>query len=182
MMRPEWLRWMYRGRRPNRLARLMNRSGALLARTGMNRMRTLEVRHARTGRPLTLPVVPVPMDGTTYLVSMLGERANWVRHVRAADGRADVAHPVRALAGHGHQGGGAVHGHRDHGQRHRPSGAGVPHLEGPHAVHAGACQRGAAAVHDPREAIGAPSPVHPPERFAPEHPGLLGAATVRIRP
>ncbi|MCC6830551.1 MAG: nitroreductase family deazaflavin-dependent oxidoreductase [Thermoleophilia bacterium] len=79
---------MYRGRRPNRLARLMNRSGALLARTGMNRMRTLEVRHARTGRPLTLPVVPVPMDGTTYLVSMLGERANWVRHVRAADGRA----------------------------------------------------------------------------------------------
>jgi hypothetical protein len=88
MARGDGLRWMYRGRRPNRVARLLNRVGALLARTGTNRMRTLEVWHARTGGRITLPVVPVPMDGGTYLVAMLGERANWVRHVRAAGGRA----------------------------------------------------------------------------------------------
>lgn len=90
MSRHGVLRWMYRGRRPNRVARFLNRVGDLLARTGTNRMRTLEVRHARTGRAVRLPVVPVAMDGTTYLVSMLGERANWVRHVRAAGGRAVI--------------------------------------------------------------------------------------------
>ena len=90
MPRQEWLRWMYRGRRPNGVARFLNRASDLLARTGTNRMRTLEVRPARTGRTIALPVVPVPMDGTTYLVSMLGERANWVRHVRSAGGRAVI--------------------------------------------------------------------------------------------
>ena len=33
-----------------------------------------------------MPVVIADSEGAEYLVSMLGERANWVRNVRAADG------------------------------------------------------------------------------------------------
>lgn len=49
---------------------------------------TLEVRGRRTGRVVTLPVVVIDYGGARYLVSMLGENANWVRNVRAANGRA----------------------------------------------------------------------------------------------
>ncbi len=49
---------------------------------------TLEVRGRRTGRVVSLPVVVADYGGARYLVSMLGENANWVRNVRAANGRA----------------------------------------------------------------------------------------------
>jgi len=48
---------------------------------------TLEVRGRRTGRTVSLPVVVADYGGARYLVSMLGENANWVRNVRAANGR-----------------------------------------------------------------------------------------------
>jgi len=35
------------------------------------------------------------VDGQRYLVSMLGENVNWVRNVRAADGRAVLRHGRR---------------------------------------------------------------------------------------
>ena len=35
------------------------------------------------------------MNGERYLVSMLGENTNWVRNVRAADGKATLRHGVR---------------------------------------------------------------------------------------
>jgi hypothetical protein len=53
-------RWLYRGGRPNRLARMMNRAWAVLSSTGLvmpNRMATLQVLGRNTGRITSLPVV-----------------------------------------------------------------------------------------------------------------------------
>jgi hypothetical protein len=41
---------------------------------------------------VTFPVVIAEVDGGRYLVSMLGERANWVGNVRADRGRAVLRH------------------------------------------------------------------------------------------
>jgi len=85
-------RWMYRSGRPNRLASFLNRIDALTGATGLfrGRMVTLEVRGRRTGRSITVPLVPVAHDGHRYLVAMLGERTNWVANVRAAGGTAVI--------------------------------------------------------------------------------------------
>jgi deazaflavin-dependent oxidoreductase (nitroreductase family) len=89
--------WMYRGGRPNRLARLLNRGWAVAHSAGIwpKRLATLEVPGWRTGRTISLPVVIADHDGERYLVSMLGERADWVRNVRAAGGRAVLRHRGR---------------------------------------------------------------------------------------
>jgi len=55
-------------------------------------MVTLEVPGRRTGRIVHLPLVMVVVDGERYLVSMLGEDVNWVRNVKAADGRVTLRH------------------------------------------------------------------------------------------
>ena len=55
----------------------------------------LEVQGRRSGRPITFPVVIADYDGERYLVSMLGEKANWVHNVRAAGGRAVLRHGLR---------------------------------------------------------------------------------------
>ena len=91
-------RWMYRGGRPHRLARAMNRLSAVQFATGLLAPRnwvTLEVRGRRTGRVISLPVVVADYRGGRYLVAMLGESANWVRNVRAAGGRAVLRHGQR---------------------------------------------------------------------------------------
>lgn len=49
---------------------------------------TVEVAGRRTGRPISFPVVVTEHEGERYLVSMLGDDANWVRNVRAAGGMA----------------------------------------------------------------------------------------------
>jgi hypothetical protein len=54
---------------------------------GPRRAATLEVVGGSSGRLLALPVVIADWHGERYLVAMLGERANWVRNVRAAQGR-----------------------------------------------------------------------------------------------
>ena len=48
---------------------------------------TLEVRGRRSGKPVRLSVSPARLGGKQYLVSLAGER-NWVKNVRAADGKA----------------------------------------------------------------------------------------------
>lgn len=82
--------WMYRSQRPNWIARLMNRTSALVASAGItpNYMETLEVAGRKSGRIHALPVVIAIVDGERYLVSMLGNNVQWVRNVRAAGGRA----------------------------------------------------------------------------------------------
>jgi hypothetical protein len=90
------LRWMYRGGRPNRLARVVNRFGAILHSTGLvSHLVTLEVRGRRTGRVISFPVVVADYQGERYLVAMLGDNTNWVRNVRATGGQAVVRHGRR---------------------------------------------------------------------------------------
>ena len=87
-------RWFYRGGRPNRVARILDRGGAMVCALGVapDYMVTLEVPGRRTGRIVRLPLVMVLVDGKRYLVSMLGEDVNWVCNVRAADGRVTLRH------------------------------------------------------------------------------------------
>ena len=87
-------RWLYRGQRPHAAARLANRLQTRLALMGIGPewLCVLEVPGWRTGRRSRTPVVIADHGGERYLVSMLGERANWVRSVRANDGRAVLRH------------------------------------------------------------------------------------------
>jgi deazaflavin-dependent oxidoreductase (nitroreductase family) len=92
-------RWMYRGKHPNRLARLMNDASARMATAGIGpaQMSTLEVAGRRTGKTVSFPVVVADYQGERYLVSMLGDDTNWVRNVRAAGGRAVLRHGNREV-------------------------------------------------------------------------------------
>jgi hypothetical protein len=91
-------RWLYRGGRPNRLALVMNRISAIHFATGLlarSNWVTLEVPGRRTGRIISFPLVVADYQGERYLVSMLGENANWVRNVHAAGGRVTLLHGRR---------------------------------------------------------------------------------------
>jgi deazaflavin-dependent oxidoreductase (nitroreductase family) len=91
-------RWMYQDGRPNWLARMMNRFSAWQFSAGFlapGNWITLEVAGRRSGRAVSFPLVAVDHDGRRYLVSMLGEQANWVRNVRATAGRAILRHGRR---------------------------------------------------------------------------------------
>jgi deazaflavin-dependent oxidoreductase (nitroreductase family) len=84
-------RWMYRAGRPGTLARVTNRISAIQFSAGVlspSQAMTLEVPGRRTGRLISFPVAVADYQGGRYLVSMLGNDANWVRNVRAAGGRA----------------------------------------------------------------------------------------------
>jgi len=86
----DFTRWLYRGQRPNWIARILNRATAAVASSGVtsNYLVTLEVIGRKSGRTVSLPVVIAVVDGQRYLVSMLGENVHWVHNVRAAGGRA----------------------------------------------------------------------------------------------
>ena len=72
-------RWMYRGDRPHWIARFLNRVDATIASSGVapNYLVTLEVTGRKSGRAVSLPVAIAVVDGQRYLVSMLGENAQW---------------------------------------------------------------------------------------------------------
>ena len=93
----ELRKWLYRGGRPNRVARLADRFTAALSARGVgpNYLVTLEVPGRRSGRTVSLPIVVAEVRGERYLVSMLGEGVNWVRNVRAAGGNATRRHGRR---------------------------------------------------------------------------------------
>jgi deazaflavin-dependent oxidoreductase (nitroreductase family) len=93
-------RWFYRGGRPNRVARALDRGTAALYALGVapNYLVDLEVRGRRSGRTIALPLVMVVVGGERYLVSMLGRNANWVRNVRAAGGDVTIRHGRREEA------------------------------------------------------------------------------------
>ena len=86
----DFKRWLYRGQRPNWIARILNRVWAAVASSGVasNYLETLEVIGRKSGRTFSLPVAIAVVDGQRYLVSMLGENVSWVQNVRAAGGRA----------------------------------------------------------------------------------------------
>ena len=90
MTQGNFTRWLYRGQRPNWIARILNRIGAIVASWGVtpNYLVTLEVTGRKSGRTVSQPMVVAVVNGQRYLVSMLGENVHWVRNVRAAGGRA----------------------------------------------------------------------------------------------
>lgn len=97
MARGDFHRWLYRGQRPNRLARILNRAWAAAGSSGVasDCLVTLEVTGRKSRRVISVPLVMAIVDGQRYLVSMLGENVAWVRNARAAGGRAVLRHGVR---------------------------------------------------------------------------------------
>jgi len=89
-------RWYYRNGHPNAVAKFLNRISAVLHATGIapNYMVTLEVVGRKSGKTISFPLVMTVIDGERYLVSMLGEQANWVQNLKAAGGRATLRHGV----------------------------------------------------------------------------------------
>src|SRR5512138_1579194 len=87
-------RWMYRGGRPNQLTKIINKGWAFIHSLGFfpNYMVTLEVVGRQSGKTIRFPLAMTVMNGERYLVSMLGANANWVRNVRAANGKAKLVH------------------------------------------------------------------------------------------
>jgi hypothetical protein len=91
------LRAMYAGGRGNTTARRFARLWAAVFGLGLvpRRWITLEVPGRRTGRRTSFPLGMTDWQGRWYLVPMLGGDCNWVRNVRAADGRAVIRHRRR---------------------------------------------------------------------------------------
>ena len=86
--------WLYRGGRPNALARLLNRGWATVYACGItpDYLVTLEVAGRRSGRTISFPLVMAVLEGERYLVSMLGADVAWVRNVKAAAGHTVLRH------------------------------------------------------------------------------------------
>lgn len=89
--------WLYRGGKPNYLARILNAGWAFIHALGIapNYLVTLEVIGRRSGRPIRFPLVMVAVAGERYFVSMLGAHTNWVRNIHAAAGNAILLHGRR---------------------------------------------------------------------------------------
>lgn len=93
---PWWMprRWyralLYPAGRPNALSRRLNSASSWMSARGIGPsfMMSLETRGRRTGRTLRVPVVIAEIGADRYLVSMLGEKVDWVRNARAAGGAA----------------------------------------------------------------------------------------------
>ena len=87
-------RAMYPGGRADTTARRLARLWALAFSLGLlpRRWVTLEVAGRRSGRMRQFPLGMADLNGQWYLVSMLGERSNWVQNVRAAGGAATIRH------------------------------------------------------------------------------------------
>jgi len=90
-----WYRALfYPGGRPNALARRINSAQARLTARGVlpALMAALETRGRRSGKPCLVQLVVAQVGTERYLVSMLGENADWVRNVRASAGAAVLRH------------------------------------------------------------------------------------------
>lgn len=85
---------LYAGGRPGLLTKALNKFWAKLHSWGIapNYLVTLEIVGRKSGKVITFPLVMLVFEGERYLVAMLGERANWVRNLRAVNGRATLRH------------------------------------------------------------------------------------------
>ncbi len=99
MTQSNFARWLYRGKRPNRLAMVINNFWSAVSALGVfpNLMVSLEVTGRKSGRTIALPVVLAVVEKEQYLVSMLGENVQWVQNVRAAGGKAVLRSGKRQL-------------------------------------------------------------------------------------
>lgn len=86
------MRLFYRGWRPTLVGRWVNRAWALWCGLGLppHVQLTLQVPGRQSGRLRSNVLVVARYDGRRYLVSMLGDRSEWVLNVRANGGRAFI--------------------------------------------------------------------------------------------
>jgi hypothetical protein len=91
--------WLYNGGKPNNLAKIINRGWAFLHSLGIfpDRFVTLEVAGRKSGKIIRFPLAMTVLNGERYLVSMLGENANWVQNVRSANGKARLVHGISEI-------------------------------------------------------------------------------------
>ncbi|HEX9075778.1 MAG TPA: nitroreductase family deazaflavin-dependent oxidoreductase [Anaerolineae bacterium] len=89
-------RWLYRGGRPNIVAKILNWGWAIIHSLGIfpNYLVTLQVVGRQSGKMTSFPLAMTVMNGERYLVSMLGAETNWVRNVKAAGGKARLRHGI----------------------------------------------------------------------------------------
>jgi deazaflavin-dependent oxidoreductase (nitroreductase family) len=95
---PLWLphawyrKLMYPRGRPNWISRRLNAGSAWIFALGILPpfLLSLETKGRLTGQTYRIPLVAAELRGEWYLVSMLGENADWVRNVRAAGGQAEL--------------------------------------------------------------------------------------------
>jgi len=98
--RSGYLRYFYRRWRPTRFGRIWSKAWAWIIGLGMGPgiLLTLQVKDRSGDRLHATVLVVATYQGQRYLVSMLGEGSEWVRNVRAAQGRAFIkrgrSHPV----------------------------------------------------------------------------------------
>ncbi len=85
---------LYPGGRPNALSRRLNLLSDWAGSLGVapTLMVSFETKGRRTGRTSRVPLVVAELGGDRYLVSMLGEKADWVLNVRASNGEAVMRH------------------------------------------------------------------------------------------
>lgn len=91
-----WHQWMYRGGRPNIMARVINSLTARIHSTGISRdyLVTLEVIGRKSGKVISFPLAMAVVDGERYLVSMLGPEANWVQNLKSTGYQATLRHGI----------------------------------------------------------------------------------------
>ena len=84
--------WLYRGKRPNWIAKILNRgiANSVSKTISPDGVVALEVIGRKSGRIVSFPLVMVIVDRQRYLASMLGNSAQWVRNVRTAGGKATL--------------------------------------------------------------------------------------------
>jgi deazaflavin-dependent oxidoreductase (nitroreductase family) len=87
-----YMRLFYRDWHPTRFGRWANRIMGWWAGLGLppSLMAALEVRGRASGRTRSNPIVIVTLDGSRYLVSMLGAESEWVKNVDASNGDAII--------------------------------------------------------------------------------------------
>jgi hypothetical protein len=90
-----WFRALfYPGGRPNAFTRRLNSGQARLTALGVfpALLVALETRGRRSGRACLVQLVVAQIGAERYLVSMLGENADWVRNAHASAGAAVLRH------------------------------------------------------------------------------------------
>lgn len=98
--RTGYLRFFYREWRPTVLGRIWSGTCAWLCGLGLapRTLLTLQVKDRNSARLDATILVVATYQGQRYLVSMLGDRSEWVQNVRAAGGKAYIkrgrSHPV----------------------------------------------------------------------------------------
>ena len=95
--RSAYMRLFYRGWRPTRLGRWVNRVNCWYSGLGLppDFQVALEVRGRKSGRIHPKAVAIATLDGNQYVVSMLGPNSDWVKNVEAAGGEAAIRHGRR---------------------------------------------------------------------------------------